>query len=89
MPNQELQLRILNLFFGIIILILSILPILFAIDATTELLAMFVPATSGTIVCDTKVIHKGKKIAVMESEIKNNEKLVAKALGTYSIFKIS
>lgn len=43
---------------------------------------------SGNLVCDTKVIHKGKKIAVMESEIKNNKQLIAKAIGTFSIFKI-
>ena len=58
--------------------------------ATVEVkINYFKPVTSGNIVCDTKVIHKGKKIAVMESEISNNGKLVAKAIGTYSIFKIS
>ena len=58
--------------------------------ATVEVkINYFKPVTSGNIVCDTKVIHKGKKIAVMESEISNNGKLVAKAMGTYSIFKIS
>ena len=43
---------------------------------------------SGTLTCETKVIHKGKTIAVMESEIINNEQTVAKAMGTFSIFKI-
>ena len=58
--------------------------------ATVEVkINYFKPVTSGNIVCDTKVIHKGKKIAVMESEISNNGKLVAKAMGTYSIFRIS
>ena len=58
--------------------------------ATVEVkINYFKPVTSGTIVCETKVIHKGKKIAVMESEISNNGKLVAKAIGTYSIFEIS
>jgi len=42
----------------------------------------------GVICCDTKVINKGKRIAVMESEIKNDEKIVAKATGTYSIFEV-
>ena len=58
--------------------------------ATVEVkINYFKPVTSGSIVCDTKVIHKGKKIAVMESEISNNGKLVAKAMGTYSIFRLS
>jgi len=48
----------------------------------------FKAVKSGNLVCDTKVIHKGKKIAVMESEIKNNKQLIAKATGTLSIFKI-
>lgn len=48
----------------------------------------FKAVKSGNLVCDTKVIHKGKKIAVMESEIKNNKQLIAKATGTFSIFKI-
>jgi len=43
---------------------------------------------SGNVTCDTKVVNKGKKVAVMESELLNNGVLVAKALGTYSIFNI-
>ncbi len=42
----------------------------------------------GTLICDTKVIHKGKRVAFLESEILNDERLVAKAVGTYSIFKV-
>ena len=42
---------------------------------------------SGTLICNTKVINIGKKIATLESEILNDEQLVAKAIGTYSIFK--
>ena len=45
---------------------------------------------SGTLVCDTKVIHKGKSIAFLESVVKNSEdNLVATATGTFNIFKIS
>ena len=47
----------------------------------------FGAVVSGTLTCDTKVIHKGKKIAFLESEIKNNEGLIAKAMGTYYILK--
>jgi len=47
----------------------------------------FKSVKEGTLICKTKVIHKGKKIAVMESEIRNDEELVARAMGTFSIFK--
>ena len=45
--------------------------------------------TSGSLVCDTRIIHKGKRIVSLESEIRNDGKLVAKAVGTYYIFKPS
>ena len=47
----------------------------------------FRAVTSGTLVCDTKVVHRSKRIATMESEISNDGQLVAKALGTFSVFK--
>jgi acyl-CoA thioesterase len=57
--------------------------------ATIEVkISYFKPVRSGTVTCDTEVINKGKTTATMESEIKNNDTLVAKASGTYSIFKI-
>jgi len=57
--------------------------------ATIELkINYFKPVNSGTLICDTKVIHKGKRIATMESKIKKDDKLIAKAVGTYSIFNI-
>jgi len=57
--------------------------------ATIELkINYFKPVKSGTLICTTQVVHKGKKIAVLESEVKNNNEIVALALGTYSIFKI-
>ena len=56
--------------------------------ATIEIkINYFKAVSSGTLTCDTKVIHKGKTSAVMESEITNDGQLVAKAIGTYSIFK--
>ena len=45
------------------------------------------PVTSGTLTCETKLIHRGKTTAVLESEVKNDGRLVAKALGTYSVLK--
>lgn len=57
--------------------------------ATVEVkIAYFKPIKDGTLICETKVIHKGKNISVLESEIMNNEHLVSKAIGTFSIFKI-
>lgn len=41
----------------------------------------------GTLLCDTAVIHKSKRIATLESEIKHDGQLVAKAIGTWSIYK--
>ena len=47
----------------------------------------FKQVKSGTLTCDTKVIHSSKRIAILESEITNEGQLVAKALGTWSIYK--
>lgn len=58
--------------------------------ATIEVKISYLKAVRGGIItCDTKVIHKGKRISVMESEIMNDNILVAKANGSYSIFKKS
>lgn len=43
------------------------------------------PVQAETLICDAKIIQKGKNIAVLEAEIKANEILVAKAIGTSSI----
>lgn len=57
--------------------------------ATIEIdIVYFTAVTSGMLTCDTKVVHRGKKITTMESEIENDGHLVAKALGTFSIFKV-
>ena len=45
------------------------------------------PVTEGEIVCLTKVIHKRRKIASLESEVFSGETLISKATGTYYIFK--
>ena len=56
--------------------------------ATAEIKIAYLRAvTSGTLICDTKVIHRGRRIAFLESEVWNGERLVAKASGTYSIFQ--
>lgn len=49
-------------------------------------ISYFKSVTSGTLVCDTSVINRTKRIAVMESEIKSESGLVAKANGTFYIY---
>jgi len=57
--------------------------------ATVEIkIAYMAPVTSGRLTCDTRVVHRGKRIAILESEVKNGEQVVAKATGTYSLFKV-
>lgn len=56
--------------------------------ATIEIkIVYFTAVTSGILTCETKLIHKGRKIAVLESEIKGDGRLIAKAIGTFSIFE--
>ncbi len=57
--------------------------------ATIEVkISYFKPVNSGTLTCNTKVVHKGRSTSALESEIINNEKLIAKASGTFSIFPV-
>ena len=56
--------------------------------ATIEIkIVYFRAVTSGTLTCDTELILRSKRVATLESEISNDGNLVAKALGTFSIFK--
>ncbi|MFX1572772.1 MAG: PaaI family thioesterase [Promethearchaeota archaeon] len=58
--------------------------------ATVELkITYFKPVREGILICNTKVIHRGKSFGVLESEIMNGEVLVSKAYGTFSIFKVA
>lgn len=41
--------------------------------------------TSGTVTCDTTVIHKSKTVATLESDVRQDGALIAKAIGTFSI----
>ncbi len=55
--------------------------------ATVEIKIVYLAsAREGELVCETRVIRKGSRIAVLESEVFTGDRLVAKALGTYSIF---
>jgi acyl-CoA thioesterase len=54
--------------------------------ATIEIKIVYLKAvTGGNLSCDTRVLQKGRKVAVLESEVRNGEDLVAKALGTFSV----
>lgn len=57
--------------------------------ATVEIkIHYFRAVSSGTLVCTTRIVNMGKRIAVLESDVTCGEKLIAKALGTYSIFTV-
>jgi acyl-CoA thioesterase len=56
--------------------------------ATIELKIVYFKAVrSGTLVCDTRIISRGRRVAALESEITNDGRLVAKASGTFSVFR--
>ena len=56
--------------------------------ATIEIkITYFKAVRDGVLECRTVLVNKGKNIASLESEIMNHEQLVAKAYGSYSIFK--
>lgn len=56
--------------------------------ATIEIkIAYFKPVSAGRLVCRTQVTHRGRRTAHLESEIRNDGTLVAKATGSYAIFK--
>ena len=56
--------------------------------ATVEIkICYFSAVRSGTVDCKTKLKHRAKTWAYLESEITNDGRLIAKATGTYSIFR--
>ncbi|MCP5265103.1 MAG: PaaI family thioesterase [Burkholderiaceae bacterium] len=55
--------------------------------ATIEIkIAYFKPARAGELVCETRIVNRGRRVASLESEVRSGETLVAKASGSYSIF---
>ena len=55
--------------------------------ATIEIKIVYIAAVvEGVVDCETRIVHKGSRVAVLESEIRNGERLVAKALGSFAIF---
>ena len=56
--------------------------------ATIEIKINYLKPTQAEIlICEARIIQKGKNIAVLEAEIKAEDILIAKAQGTFSIFK--
>ncbi len=56
--------------------------------ATLEIKIVYFEAVrEGLLSCDTRLLHKSRKTAFLESDISRNGRPVAKALGTYQIFK--
>ncbi len=47
------------------------------------------PVPSGVVRCLTEVVHRGRRVANIESSLYCDDRLVAKANGSYSIFKHS
>lgn len=55
--------------------------------ATIELKTNYLQSVrDGVVECETEVIHRGKSTAYLESEITQDDDLVAKATGSFSIF---
>ncbi|MCC6610437.1 MAG: PaaI family thioesterase [Burkholderiales bacterium] len=44
------------------------------------------PVARGRLVCTTRVVQRGRRIAVIESDLRQGRTVVAKALGTFAIF---
>jgi len=56
--------------------------------ATIEIkMSYFKPVRDGTLKCTTRTIKHGKRVVCLESEVFNHDHLVAKASGSFSIFK--
>jgi acyl-CoA thioesterase len=55
--------------------------------ATIEIKMVYLkPVLEGRVRCVTKLVHRGARIAVLESSLACSKILVAKALGTFAIF---
>ena len=58
------------------------------ICATVEIkIGYFRPVFDGALVCHATLLNKGKSIASLEATVHNGDQLVAKASGTFSIFR--
>jgi len=59
------------------------------LTATLEAKTNYIrPVRSGLVRCEARVIHKGRRTAVLEAEVTSGGKLVAKASGTFAIWPV-
>ena len=57
--------------------------------ATIEIKINYLAAVrEGTIRASTTVVNRGRRVAVLESDVFNGDRLVAKALGSFAIFEV-
>ena len=55
--------------------------------ATIEIKVTYLrPAGHSDLIGHSQVIKRGKRVAILESEIRSGEKLIAKATGSFAIF---
>lgn len=60
------------------------------ICATVEIkINYYKPVRTGKIRCVTEMVHRGKRVANLDSSLYVGNTLVAKANGTYSIFRLA
>jgi acyl-CoA thioesterase len=56
--------------------------------ATIELKVVYIAAVrGGTLECESRVVHRGRRVVVLESEVRSGDRLLAKALGTFAVFE--
>jgi acyl-CoA thioesterase len=56
--------------------------------ATIEIkINYFAPVTGGTVECASELVHRGKRVAHLESVLRVDGRLVAKASGHFAIFR--
>ncbi len=57
--------------------------------ATIEIkIHYFKSVSSGNLICETWVVNRARHVAVLESEVRDDARLIAKATGTYYIFPV-
>jgi acyl-CoA thioesterase len=49
----------------------------------------FRAVTSGSLSCTARIIHRGDKLTTLEAEVRSDGHLIAKATGTWFIFKVT
>lgn len=57
--------------------------------ATIEIKMVYMAtAREGTVVeCESRLVNKGRRVAVLESDVRIGDRLIARALGTFAIFE--